>query len=144
MSRLRCLILSCALAAASPIAGAAGEQAPPARLAVTVLDQTGLVIPRASVTLFAPGAAPDAAGVREASSNGFGVAIFEGVAEGRYDVRVEFAGFQPALLENVRVRRGRENRVRAVLQIERRDEEVTVARDRQTSSLDPRGSAFSS
>ncbi len=63
--------------------------------------------------------------------------------DGRYTVRVEFPGFQTAELQDVRVRGGGETRRRITLQIQKLDASVTVSRDRQSSSLDPGGSAFS-
>ncbi len=135
------LVLCLTLIALAPRPLLAGDgQASPGRLVVTVLDQTGAVIPHAPVSL----AGEDGAGEAEALSNGRGVAAFDSLPEGRYTVRAQFPGFQQATVTGVRVRRGREARVRVVLQLEKLDESLTVGRDRQTSALDPRGSAFSS
>lgn len=121
-----------------------GEASPSGRLVVTVLDQSGGVIPSASVTLTPPVPGPDRSGARQVASNAVGIVVMEDLLEGIYTLRAEFPGFEPAVLEQVRVRGGRETRVRVTLQIRKLDEAVTVTRDRQTTSLDPRGSAFSS
>lgn len=144
MLRSSCLALCLTLVALSPIGARAEDQAPRgSRLVLTVLDQTGAVIPNASVTLIQTTAEAGASEPGRTNSNPVGVAVIEGLAEGRYTIQVAFPGFEPAVLRDVRVR-GRETRARAVLQIKKVAEAVTVNRDRQTSSLDPRGSAFSS
>lgn len=140
----RLLVLGLTLLTLAPPLARADDQPPPARAAVTVLDQTGAVIPSAPVTLAREDGGAEAAAPREMLSNGVGVAAFDNLPEGRYTVGARFPGFQPATVTGVRVRRGREARVRVVLQLEKLDESLTVSRDRQTTSLDPRGSAFSS
>jgi hypothetical protein len=133
----------CAVVLVLPSVGLADDQLQQARVSVTVLDQTGAVIPNAPVTLAREDGGVGAPVSRETPSNGVGVAAFGDLAEGRYTVRARFPGFQPATVTGVRARRGREARVRVVLQLEKLDESLTVSRDRQTSALDPRGSAFS-
>ena len=137
------LVVGCALLLL-PSVGLAEDQPRSARVAVAVLDQTGAVIPNAPVTLASEDGGAEGAPAREALSDGVGVAAFDGLTEGRYTVRARFPGFQPATVTGIRARRGREARVRVVLQLEKIDESLTVSRDRQTSALDPRGSAFSS
>jgi hypothetical protein len=119
----------------------AGDQTRRGRLVVTVADQTNSVIPRASVTVTAE---DGAAGVPMApvATSDTGVAVVEGLPDGRYTIRAEFPGFRPAELQGVRIRGG-ETRRRITLQIAGFDTSVTVERDRQSVSLDP-GSAFSS
>jgi hypothetical protein len=150
--RLPVLLLACLAlwgeASASPMArwtalsGGAEEQASSGRLAVTVVDQTAAVIRGAMVAAERdePGAVPVSA---SATTNGVGVALIDDLANGRYIVTVRFPGFETTVFRDVRVR-GRETRLRATLRIAKLDEAVTVSRDRQSSSLDPRGSAFSS
>ena len=132
------------LIAASPLASRANAQAPDrrGRLAITVADQSGAIIPKATVTVTGSESATQAASVPPASTNGVGVAVFDDLVEGRYTVHVEFEGFDPIDVRDVRVR-GTETRRRITLRIKKLDQEVTVSRDRQSSSLDPGGSAFS-
>ena len=78
------------------------------------------------------------------SSGGTGVAVVDGLPEGRYTIEVQFPGFETAVVRDVRVRGGSDARRRVTLQIQRVEEGLTVSRDRQSSALDPKGSAFSS
>ncbi len=111
------------------------------RLSITVMDQTTAILPNAAVVV--EGQDQALASVRrEGRTSGFGVVVFEDLEPGRYSIRSEFAGFQPALVRDVRVRAG-DNRRTLTLQIQKLDEDVTVTRDRQSAAMDPRGSAFS-
>ena len=132
------------LAAVVLLAGRAGAQTAgrPGRLAVTVVDQSGAVVPRAAVTVTGSESLTQTATVAPVSTNGVGVALFEGLLEGRYNIHVEFEGFDPVDVRDVRVR-GADTRRRVTLRIKKVDQEITVSRDRQSSSLDPAGSAFS-
>jgi len=143
---LRKPVLVCvvALVAAGLLAGRADAQTPVrrGRLVVTVADQSGAVIPQAAVTVTASEGATESAAVRPLSTNGVGVAVFDDLIEGRYTIHAEFEGFDPVDDRDVRVR-GAETRRRLTLRIKKLDQEVTVSRDRQSSALDPAGSAFS-
>ena len=119
------------------------DQGSRGRVTVTVTDQTGAVIRGAVVAVEREAIGPGLPFAASATTNNVGVAVIDGVAEGRCTVTARFAGFEPIVLADVRVR-GRETRVQATLRIAKLDEAVTVRRDGQTSSLDPRGSAFSS
>ena len=105
------------------------------------MDQTTAILPKASVVLEGQDQALGSVR-RETQTSGFGVAVFDDLAPGRYTVRAEFPGFQPALVRDLRVRAG-DNRRTIVLQLQKLDEDVTVSRDKQSSAMDPRGSAFS-
>ncbi len=120
----------------------AGAQTRRGRLLVGVVDQLGAVIPNAKVTVTGQDGAAQAEEVGPAATSGLGVALFDRLVEGRYTIRVEFDGFEPAVVSDVRVR-GEETRRRITLQIKKLDEQVTVSRDRRSSALDPQGSAFS-
>src|SRR4029453_8258855 len=61
---------------------------------------------------------------------------------GRYITQGEFPGLETVVARDGRVRAG-ETRRSITLPIKRTAEDVTVARDPQTSALDPRGNAFS-
>lgn len=111
---------------------------------MTVVDQTGGVIPNAVVTV-TPGTPDSPLGVpRELGTNGTGQALLENLPEGRYSIQVQFPGFEPALERDIRVRGGGETRRRITLRLQKLDEAITVERDRQSATLDPKGSAFSS
>ncbi len=133
--------LSCVAWTVMPDAAVA--QSRPGRLIVTVVDQTGGVIPSASVVVSSgerdttTPAAPVTTTTNEA-----GVATLADLAEGRYDIEASFAGFDPVTVRDVRVRGG-DVRRRITLRIKKVDELVTVGRDRQSAGLDPGGSAFS-
>jgi hypothetical protein len=76
------------------------------KLIVTVSDQSGAVIPEATVTLVGLDAATKAAEIRPAKTLANGSATFEGLVLGRYSITAEFAGFDLGLLRDVRVRGG--------------------------------------
>ena len=61
-----------------------------ARLAITVADPSGAVIPNATVTIVDSGDPSKA--FKPAATTDKGVALFEGLTPGRYTVRAEFAG----------------------------------------------------
>lgn len=129
------------------VASPASAQAPAPGIAggnliVTVADQTGAVLPAASVTVTGQEAATRAVTVAPAAATSTGIARFEGLPVGRYTLLVEFPGFEPATVRDVRVRAG-DNRRSVTLRLKKVEEEVTVGRDGQTAGLDPRGNAFS-
>jgi hypothetical protein len=117
------------------VPGGAHAQTPQTgRLMITVVDQTGGVIPTARVTLV---------GVKEPMlTSASGVATFEQLAVGQYTVQAEFSGFATTTVKDVRVRAG-ENRKTVTLLLKKVSEEVTVGRDKQSSALDPQGASFS-
>jgi len=139
-------LLTCTFALATAVlpAGRADAQTivRQGRLAITVADQSGAVIPLAAVTVTGSDSVTQQATIPPVFTNGVGVAIIDRLLEGRYTVHVEFAGFDPVDVPDIRVR-GTETRRRITLRIKKLDQEVTVRRDRQSSSLDPGGSAFS-
>jgi hypothetical protein len=121
----------------------AHAQPAPGRLIVTVVDQTAAVLQGAVVTVAGDETATRAAAVASGETSEIGVATFAGLAPGRYTIQVEFPGFEPGIVRNLRVRAGADTRQRVVLQLKRHDESVSVGRDGRTSGLDPRGDAFS-
>ena len=112
------------------------------RLSITVVDQSGAVIPNAVVTVTGAEPATQTASVPPLNTSSVGLALFESLVEGRYTVEADFPGFDPAVVRDLRVR-GADTRRRITLQIKKLDEAVTVNRDPKTASLDPAGSAFS-
>ncbi len=133
-------LLACIGVVWSPVASA--QPAPGrARLIVTVLDQTGAVLPGAVVVV--AGQDGSLAAVRQdLRASGAGVAVADNLAPGRYTIQLEFQGFQTTLVRDVRVRAG-DNRRSITLSLKKLDQDVTVTRDLQSSAMDPRGAAFS-
>lgn len=112
------------------------------RLLVTVVDQTGAVLPAATVTIAGQEAATRAVAVAPVTANDAGLATVEPLAQGRYTIQAEFPGFETVVVRDVRVRAG-DTRRTVALPLRKLQDEVTVGRDGQTSGLDPRGNAFS-
>ncbi|MGH9409652.1 MAG: carboxypeptidase-like regulatory domain-containing protein, partial [Vicinamibacterales bacterium] len=142
MSTLLAAVLSASLAQALPPPPPPGlqVQAPAAqpsernaRATVTVVDQTGAVIPDASVTIVGvdnPTIAPAAV-----KTDDKGVATLSGLAPGRYTLSAEFPGFEKRQLQGVRLKPG-DNKHAIVLTIEGLKDTVTVARDKQEAAAD--------
>jgi hypothetical protein len=128
---------------ASPGAPAAAQTRPQAaRLVVTVVDPSGAVIPNATVAVASQEASPARPEIAPVTTSATGVAVFELPAADRYVIQAQFAGFETVTERDVRVRAG-ENRRTIRLPIRKVAEDITVGRDRRTSALDPRGTAFS-
>jgi hypothetical protein len=106
-----------------------------ARVTVTVVDQTGAVIPNAKVTL-TPVPDPGAAAA-SATTNDKGVAALTGLAPGRYTIQAEFPGFEPRILKDVPIKAG-DNKHIAVLAIQGLQDSVTVSRDAREAASDRR------
>jgi hypothetical protein len=137
-SALRSATLLLVLVSASGVAAA--QSAKEATLRVTVLDQSGAIIPAARVTLqpVDPAGAP-----RELTTDERGEAVFTALPLGRYVVRGEFAGFEPGQIEDLRLRAGATRR-ELRLPIARHAEDVQVGQDGRERALDPRSGAFAS
>lgn len=121
---------------------ALAQPARPARLLVTVVDQTGAVIPAATVTAIGLDDATRRLTIEPVKSSDKGIAAFERLAPGRYSVQGEFPGFELGLLRDLRLKPG-DNRHVMVLPLKKLTEEVTVGRDPQAVASD-RASAFGS
>lgn len=141
MTGVVCLALF-AMTVIMPRGATAQTTAATGRLLVTVVDQTGAVLPTATVTIVGQDAATRAKTAAPVTATEAGVATFEGLAPGRYTVQAEFPGFETVTVRDVRVRAG-DNRRNVSLPLKRLSDEVTVGRDGQSSGLDPRGNAFS-
>ena len=112
-----------------------------ANVRVVVKDPSGAVIPAASVRLTSidgPGEASPAAAVM---SDAQGLAVVTALAPGRYRLDVEFAGFEPHVSPEWRIRAGDQRR-EVTLPIRRVDESVAVGRDPATSASDPNSDRF--
>jgi hypothetical protein len=113
-----------------------------ATLLVTVVDQTRAVIPASTVTVAGIEDATKAATIAPTPTSNQGVATISGLKPGRYSIQAEFAGFQPGVLKDVRLRAG-ENKHVIVLALENLQDSITVGRDAQEAAAD-RQSTFGS
>jgi vitamin B12 transporter len=93
------VVLNASIASASPSAG--GAQRPAAEsdrsratISGSIVDPLGATVPQAAVALLRDGQK-----IAETSSNARGEFTFDGVAEGRYQIDVRAAGFQPRTTE---------------------------------------------
>jgi len=125
-----------ALLSLGPFAPAASKgQAPKdARVTVTVVDQTGAVIPNATVTVTP---AVPAGAVQPVTTNDKGIASVTGLAPGRYTVQAEFPGFETRILKDLQIKAG-DNKHVAVLAIGGLQDSVTVSRDAREAASDRR------
>jgi hypothetical protein len=124
------------------LGGAAGIGAQTVRdtgLRVVVSDQTGAVIVNANVTLLP--IEPAGAAV-EAVTNDRGEVAFANLIPGTYAVRAEFPGFEPRLMDQIRLRAGSTARREMKLNLAKIAEDVVVGQDPRDRALDPRGNAF--
>lgn len=112
-----------------------------ARVQITVVDETGGVIPDATVDIVGLEAATQRAAIATLKTNGSGIAIADGVAPGRYSVRAAFPGFDLGLIRDVRLNPGDNRRV-VVLPLQKLQDSVTVAVDSQAAAADRRRSEF--
>ena len=129
-----CLAAAVAVLMVAP----ASAQTPPAqtaRLLVTVVDPTGGVIPGATVTIAGLEASTKAATIAPVKSTEAGLATLDKLAPGRYLIRAEFPGFQPAELKDQRLRAG-DNKHILVLPIKRVEDSVVVGRDARDVATD--------
>jgi hypothetical protein len=124
---------------------AAPAQPRDVRVTITVVDQTGAVIPNAKVTITpsgaqptTPGAAPAAPLAEAATTNDKGIATVTGLRAGRVNIVAEFPGFEPRTLKDISLRAG-ENKHVAVLAIQGLQDSVTVSRDAREAASDRRG-----
>ena len=111
------------------------------RLVLTVVDQTRAVIPGATVTITALDDPTTVAALEPARTTDQGVATVA-LRAGRYLVTAEFAGFEPGVLKEVRIRGNTESRQMIVLAIEGLKDSVTVGRDKQESAADRNNGSF--
>jgi hypothetical protein len=113
-----------------------------AKLVVTVVDQTGGLIPGATVTIGGQEPAGTPGRIAPVATTNAGLAVFDSLFPGRYAIQAAFPGFETVVVPDVRLRAG-ETRRTIMLPIRKMTEDVAVGRDRQSAALDPRGNAFS-
>jgi hypothetical protein len=138
----RLVATTMALLITGGVAIAHGQTPAAGRVIVTVNDTTGGALPTASVTLAGLEPATKGAKREPLLTTSGGVATFENVAPGRYNVAAEFAGFETSAPREVRVRTG-DNRLTIVLELAKLQDAVIVGRDQQVAGSD-RASTFGS
>ena len=111
------------------------------RLIVIVVDQTGAVLPRATVTVEGIEEATKQKAGEPVEATDQGTVTVDGLTPGRYSVQAEFQGFQTSIVKDTRVRAG-ENRLTITLALEKMSDSVTVAQDAVQAAADPHGSSF--
>ena len=109
------------------------QAAKDARVTVTVVDQSGAVIPNAKVTV-TPTADPKGA-MPPTMTSDKGVATLAALAPGRYTIQAEFPGFATHVLKDVAIKAG-DNRHVVVLAIQGLQDSVTVSRDAREAASD--------
>ena len=98
------------------LSDAHAQQVRPAKLLLTVVDQTGAVIPNAVVTLTRTDD-PAKTVIGPVKSNEAGLATVEALTPANYDIQAEFPGFQARVMKNIRLRAG-DNKQVAILTIQ--------------------------
>jgi hypothetical protein len=133
------IALLVAVLSLAPSAQAARET----RVAVTVVDQTGAVIPNAKVTVTlpadpkVPAATAPAPAAEPVMTNDKGVATIGGLTAGRFSITAEFPGFETRTLKDIALRAG-DNKHVVVLPIQGLQDSVTVSRDAREAASDRR------
>src|SRR5436189_2443572 len=105
------------------------------RLIVTVVDQTGGVLPGAVVTVGGIDDANRSTVIPPATASEQGIATFTGLRPGRYAIKAEFPAFDIRIEPDVRVRGG-ENKQTLALALQKLADEITVGRDKQETAAD--------
>ena len=96
MGRMRGSLVTVSMSlAVLPLAAQAVAQPRDGRLSITVVDQTGGVVPSAVVTIAGQDEAMKSVLIEPVTANALGVATFRGLRPGRYAVKAEFSGFEP-------------------------------------------------
>lgn len=124
----------------APFPAAAQTPARDGRLVITVADETGAVIPGATVILTLQDSASPPS-IPPATTSPQGVATFPALPPGRYTLRAEFTGFEPKVVRDIRVRAG-DTRQNVVLAIARVEDSVVVGQDAAAAASDRRGPTF--
>src|SRR5262245_34304742 len=108
---------------------------PVAKLIVTVVDPTGAVLPNATVTVTGAEAATKAVTLDPFKADDKGQATIDKLVPGRYTIRAEFPGFNPAELKEQRLRAG-DNKHVLILPLKRVEDSVVVGRDPRDVATD--------
>ena len=125
----------------TPATDARAQRPPAASVHVVVKDPSGAVIPGAAVQLTPLEGANAGMTVAAVLSDGQGMASATDLPPGKYRLDVGFAGFEPHVTPEWRLRAG-ENRREVTLAIRKLDESVAVGRDPATAASDPNSDRF--
>jgi len=107
-----------------------------AKLLLTVIDQSGAIIPNAIVTAVRMDD-PAKTVLGPVKTTDKGLATLTDLQPGVYLIEAEFPGFDKRTMKDVRLRSG-ENKQVAILAIQGLQDSVTVARDKQIAATDPK------
>lgn len=116
----------------------AEAQARNGKLVVTVVDQTGGVLPSALVTIVGLEDVTRRTTVEPVHATDKGLATFDNIAPGRYSIAVEFPGFNNGGIKDVRIRAG-ENKQTITLSLSTLSDVATASLDRQDVASDRQG-----
>ncbi|MDQ3068796.1 MAG: TonB-dependent receptor [Acidobacteriota bacterium] len=127
----------------APMAAAAqGIDSQAGRLRVAVLDPSGAVIPGALVNVAGAENRNKSVMRTDVPTDKEGVALFEGLPAGRYNITVLFEGFESVGVMDLRLKAGENMRRDVTLPIKGVDESVAVGRDPATNASDPNSGRF--
>ena len=142
MRNLKVLLSLLFLVAAPAAAAAQATPAQAGKVRVIVQDPSGAVIPGALVSLMGAEAHNKSILRPDVASDMGGVATFDGLPEGRYNIQVLFDGFETVGVMGLRVKAGETMRREVQLPIRRQEESVAVGRDPATNASDPNSGRF--
>ena len=128
------IALCCAVLLGWSPAGAQGAR--DARLVLTVVDQSGSILPNAVVTAVRVDD-PAKAVIGPVKTTDKGAATLTSLVPGVYTIEVEFPGFEKRIMKEIRLRAG-ENKHVAILTIQGLIDSITVGRDKQAAAADPK------
>jgi hypothetical protein len=112
-----------------------------AKLTVTVVDQTGGVLPTATVTVTGQESATAKQTIAPVVASGKGVAVVDGLLPGVYTIQGEMNQFSPSIVKDVRLKSG-DNARTIVLTLSTVTQSVTVTEDKQTAASDRSNATF--
>lgn len=115
--------------------GRAEAQARNGKLLVTVVDQTGGVLPSAVVTIVGIEDATRRTAIAPVHATDKGLATFDNLLPGRYSIAAEFPGFTSGGIKDARVRAG-ENKQTVTLSLSTLSDVATASIDRQEAAAD--------
>jgi len=115
--------LALLLAAFVTICAPAGAQVTTSDIAGTVTDETGAVVPGATIKLIFPATGQE----REATTNASGEYVFSQLPPGAYELSATAQGFRTARVENVHLQIAQRQVVNISLQLGQVTEQITVS-----------------
>lgn len=135
MRHVRQCLIGCLVLVGMCPAVAGAQTAHDAKLTVSVVDQTGGILPTATVTVTGQELATQQQAVKPVAASDKGVAVFDSLAPGLYTLQADMAQFATAIVKDVRLKSG-DNKRTIVLSLKTISESVTVTEDKQTTGSD--------